>query len=47
VRLPRRSREVLVLRFYLDMTDQEIAAVGGHEGDGVVLVVSGPCRAGP
>jgi RNA polymerase sigma factor (sigma-70 family) len=26
-RLPRRSREVLALRYYLDMTDQEIAAV--------------------
>ena len=32
VRLPRRSREVLVLRFYLDMTDQEVAAVGGTRG---------------
>jgi RNA polymerase sigma-70 factor (sigma-E family) len=28
-RLPRRSREVLALRYYLDMTDQEIAAVLG------------------
>jgi RNA polymerase sigma factor (sigma-70 family) len=28
-RLPRRSREVLVLRYYLDMTDQEIATVLG------------------
>jgi RNA polymerase sigma-70 factor (sigma-E family) len=26
-RLPRRSREVIVLRYYLDLTDQEIAAV--------------------
>lgn len=26
-RLPRRSREVLALRYYLDLTDQEIAAV--------------------
>lgn len=25
-RLPRRAREVLVLRYYLDLTDQEIAA---------------------
>jgi len=25
-RLPRRTREVLVLRYYLDLTDQEIAA---------------------
>ena len=28
-RPPRRSREVLVLRYYLDMTDQDIAAVLG------------------
>jgi RNA polymerase sigma factor (sigma-70 family) len=25
-RLPRRAREVLVLRYYLDLTDQEIAS---------------------
>jgi RNA polymerase sigma factor (sigma-70 family) len=25
-RLPRRAREVLVLRYYLDLSDQEIAA---------------------
>jgi RNA polymerase sigma-70 factor (sigma-E family) len=28
-RLPRRSREVLVLRYYLDLPDQEIAATLG------------------
>lgn len=28
-RLPRRAREVLVLRYYLDLTDQEIAATLG------------------
>jgi RNA polymerase sigma-70 factor (sigma-E family) len=28
-RLPRRAREVLVLRYYLDMSDQEIAAALG------------------
>jgi RNA polymerase sigma-70 factor (sigma-E family) len=28
-RLPRRSREVLVLRYYLDLTDQEIATTLG------------------
>jgi RNA polymerase sigma-70 factor (sigma-E family) len=28
-RLPRRSREVLVLRYYLDLSDQEIAATLG------------------
>ena len=28
-RLPRRSREVLVLRYYLDLQDQEIAAALG------------------
>jgi RNA polymerase sigma factor (sigma-70 family) len=27
--LPRRAREVLVLRYYLDPTDQEIAATLG------------------
>jgi RNA polymerase sigma-70 factor (sigma-E family) len=26
-KLPRRAREVIVLRYYLDLTDQEIAAV--------------------
>lgn len=29
VRLPRRAREVLVLRYYLDLADQEIAAALG------------------
>lgn len=28
-RLPRRAREVLVLRYYLDLADQEIAAALG------------------
>ena len=28
-RLPRRAREVLVLRYYLDLTDTEIAAALG------------------
>lgn len=28
-RLPRRAREVLVLRYYLDLSDQEIAAALG------------------
>jgi RNA polymerase sigma factor (sigma-70 family) len=28
-RLPRRQREVLVLRFYLDVTDEEIAKLLG------------------
>jgi RNA polymerase sigma-70 factor (sigma-E family) len=28
-RLPRRSREVLALRYYLDLPDQEIAAILG------------------
>jgi RNA polymerase sigma factor (sigma-70 family) len=28
-RLPRRAREVLVLRYYLDLNDQEIAAALG------------------
>jgi RNA polymerase sigma-70 factor (sigma-E family) len=32
-RLPRRAREVIVLRYYLDLPDQEIAAVlGVHRG---------------
>jgi RNA polymerase sigma factor (sigma-70 family) len=28
-RLPRRAREVLVLRYYLDLTDADIAATLG------------------
>jgi RNA polymerase sigma-70 factor (sigma-E family) len=32
-RLPRRTREVIVLRYYLDLTEQEIAAaLGVHRG---------------
>jgi RNA polymerase sigma factor (sigma-70 family) len=28
-RLPRRAREVLILRYYMDLPDQEIAAALG------------------
>lgn len=41
-KLPRRQREVLVLRFYLDMTDQEISA---EMGIGVSTVRSSAHRA--
>ena len=42
VRLPDRQREAIVLRFYLDLSDQEIARV---MGTGTSAVRSSVCRA--
>lgn len=47
-RLPRRSREVLALRYYLDLTDTEIAAaLGVSPGHRVIHRVTGAGRARP
>jgi RNA polymerase sigma-70 factor (sigma-E family) len=44
-RLPRRAREVLVLRYYLDLADQEIAAALGVSRGTVSSTASGALAA--
>jgi hypothetical protein len=45
-RLPSRQRETLVLRFYLDLSDEEIAAHGDQPQHGQVGHAPGTCLAG-